>query len=100
MYLCLIHSETKRKKEGQTDNKLYDQDDLLVASKNVRYWTDQRTRLHILARSGDDRRVEILVKVGADVDAKETASKETPLHYASQQRHESVVQYLKEHGVK
>jgi ankyrin repeat protein len=77
--------------------ELYSIDDLVIASKNVRYGGLRRTRLHSLARHGDLPRAQLLVTLGADVNA-EDIHKSTPLLFASQGDHESTVQFLVEHG--
>jgi hypothetical protein len=47
------------------------EEDFLVACKHVRYGGKQRTRLMSLAGGGDVDRVTLLLKVGADVEARE-----------------------------
>jgi ankyrin len=71
----------------------YREEDYLMATKHVRYGEKERTRLHALARKGDERRVTKLLKVGADPNAADTDGV-TPLHLASFMGHESVVRLL------
>jgi ankyrin repeat protein len=71
----------------------YGEDDYLVATKYIKYGGKQRTRLMSLARKGDKRRVSLLLKVGADVEARD-ADGQTPLLLASEGGHASVVRTL------
>ena len=77
--------------------ELYENEELLIAGKRVAYGKEQRTRLHSLAREGDVRRVRVLMKVGANVNAM-TKDRSTALYMAIQCGHESVVRLLVEHG--
>jgi hypothetical protein len=52
-------------------SSFYLERDLLMATKRVRYGGKRRTRLMGLARKGDVERVSFLLKVGAEVDARE-----------------------------
>jgi ankyrin repeat protein len=71
--------------------------DLLMATKRVRYGGRGRTRLMGLARKGDAERVAFLLKVGAEVEARD-AGGWTPLLLASEQGHEPVVRLLLDRG--
>jgi ankyrin repeat protein len=73
------------------------EEDFLVACKHVRYGARQRTRLMSLARGGDVERVSLLLKVGADIEARETNGYR-PLHIAILRNHVSVVRLLLEWG--
>ena len=73
------------------------EEDFLVACKHVRYGGKQRTRLMSLAIQGDVDRVSLLLKVGADVDARD-AGGWTPLHWASATGRETVVRLLLDKG--
>ena len=73
------------------------EEELLIATKRVHYGSKKRTRLHSLARKGDLARVRLLLKVGADVNAKDEGGR-TPLRYAAEKGHESVVRYLAAEG--
>jgi ankyrin repeat protein len=66
------------------------EDDFLVATKHVRYGRKQRTRLMSLARKGDEVRVRRLMRVGADVLAKDQWN-QTVLELACEGGLESVV---------
>jgi ankyrin repeat protein len=71
--------------------------DFLVACKHVRYGPKQRTRLMSVARAGDVERVALLLKVRADVEARD-ARGWRPLHVASGWGREAVVRQLLERG--
>ncbi len=74
------------------------EEDFLVACKHVRYGGKrQRTRLMSLAQLGDVDRVTLLLKVGADVEARD-ADGYRPLHIASTNGRGSVVRQLLERG--
>jgi ankyrin repeat protein len=66
------------------------EDDFLIATKHVRYGGKQRTRLMSLARKGDEVRVRRLMRVGADVLAKDQWN-QTVLELACMGGLESVV---------
>jgi len=53
--------------------------------------------LHIAARSGDYRAVELILKAGMDVN-KLGDMGQTALHYAKQYKHEDIAQFLLKHG--
>jgi ankyrin repeat protein len=74
------------------------EEDYVVACKHVKYGGKQRTRLMSLARAGDDKRVSLLLKVGADVDARDTRGS-TALHIASSKGHAPVVRRLLDKGM-
>jgi ankyrin repeat protein len=78
-------------------SSFYLERDLLMATKHVRYGVKQRTRLMSLARKGDAERVAFLLKVGADMGARD-AGGWTPLLLASWQGHEPVVRLLLDRG--
>jgi ankyrin repeat protein len=73
------------------------EEDFLVACKRVRYGGKGRTRLMSLAMMGDVERVSLLLKVGADVEARD-ASSFRPLHFAIFSGREAVVRQLLERG--
>jgi ankyrin repeat protein len=73
------------------------EEDYVVACKLVRYGGKQRTRLMSLARAGDSKRVALLLKVGAKVDAKDTRGS-TALHCASEAGHATIVRQLLDKG--
>lgn len=53
--------------------------------------------LHIAARRGDYRAVELLLEAGVDIN-KLGDMGQTALHYAKQNQHEDIVQLLLAHG--
>jgi ankyrin repeat protein len=71
--------------------------DLLMATKRVRYGPRERTRLMSLSRKGDAERVSFLLKVNAEVGARD-ADGSTALHFASEHGHEPVVGLLLDKG--
>jgi ankyrin repeat protein len=71
--------------------------DLLMATKHVRYGAKQRTRLMSLSWMGDAERVSFLLKVNADIEARD-AGGWTPLLLASLKGHEPVVRLLLSRG--
>jgi hypothetical protein len=75
----------------------YREDDYLVATRRVKYGGNGRTRLHALARKGDLARASRLLKVGADVNARDYYGKR-PLHLASAGGHADVVTLLLDKG--
>jgi ankyrin repeat protein len=78
-------------------SSFYLERDLLMATKWVRYGGKQRTRLMSLSRAGDVERVSFLLKVGADMGARDGRGL-TPLHWASERGHEPVVRLLLDRG--
>jgi hypothetical protein len=73
------------------------EEDFLIACKHVRYGGKQRTRLMSLARLGDVERVALLLRVRADVEARDKGGWR-PLHLASVRGHEAVVRQLLDRG--
>jgi hypothetical protein len=73
------------------------EEDFLVACKHVRYGGKGRTRLMSLAQLGDVERVSFLLKVGAEVEARNVDGM-TPLHCASATGREAVVRLLLDRG--
>jgi ankyrin repeat protein len=71
--------------------------DLLMATKRVRYGRLKRTRLMSLSRKGDVERVSFLLKVWAEVEARDGWGW-TALHFASLNDHEPVVRLLLDRG--
>jgi ankyrin repeat protein len=69
------------------------EDDFLIATKHVRYGPKKRTRLMSLARKGDEVRVARLLRVIADIEARD-AKQWRPLHLASKAGHAPVVRFL------
>ncbi len=69
------------------------------ANPNVWFYTSDgdKTAMHIAARFGDLRMVELLVKHGGELNAS-TAGGVTPLHEAKNQGHSDVVDYLQSIG--
>ena len=55
------------------------------------------THLMVAASKGVIKEVELLLSLGADVNATGNA-RETPLHFAAQNGHQEMVEYLKEQG--
>ncbi len=81
-------------------SSFYLERDLLMATKRVRYGRWQRTRLMSLSRAGDVERVSFLLKVGAEIEAKDTTyGSRTPLEWAVHMGHEPVVRLLLDKGV-
>jgi ankyrin len=75
----------------------YREEDFVVALKHVRYGLRKRTRLHVLARKGDVGRVALLLKVRADVNARDTDGY-TPLAYACTFDHAIIICLLLDKG--
>ncbi len=78
-------------------SSFYLERDLLMATKHVRYGRLKRTRLMSLSRKGDAERVSFLLKVGAEVGARD-ADGLTALHCASELGHEPLVRLLLDKG--
>ena len=57
-----------------------------------------RTPLHLAAQRGQEEIVRLLLKEGADVDARNTADSATPLHFAAENGHLSIVRLLVDAG--
>jgi ankyrin repeat protein len=71
--------------------------DLLMATKHVRYGPLKRTRLMSLSWKGDVERVSFLLKVGAEVEARD-AEGTAALHWAGRKGHASIVRLLLDKG--
>jgi hypothetical protein len=78
-------------------SSFYLERDLLMATKRVRYGGEQRTRLMSLSRKGDAERVSFLLKVGAEVGARDRRDM-TALHRASQRGQVAIVRLLLDRG--
>jgi ankyrin repeat protein len=81
----------------------YEEDDLLVGTRDAKYGKSEMTRLHGLARAGNARRVAVLLRVSAgqkpahrDIDEKD--GRYTPLHAASEAGHVEVARLLLDDG--
>ena len=61
--------------------------------------TDNATPLHLASRNGHMKTAYILIKHGADLNAKDH-NQETPLHVASQWGRGDIIQLLLDHGAK
>jgi ankyrin repeat protein len=78
-------------------SSFYLERDLLMATKRVRYGRKQRTRLMSLSRAGDVERVSFLLKVGAEVEARDAWGM-TSLHHASEHGQVAIVRLLLDKG--